>query len=1585
MLRIRTLIVTGLAAGCFASAGTSSVRGQDQGKPSFSVNRDQLDLDGNKYFPDNGRLRVSLSAVKSGTSETFTLPITTSAPSQLTIAAGQYYDLTAIHVLYNRATLTTAPAGPQPTSVIVPGTLKDQVVTLISRATYTPHMGSPPIGPFASDPITVMIDTTPPAPKEPLKVQRLPNGTVVVGFTLADTDLDANSLKAADAFVIAHDVESTGTGETARALARVRPSKPPTYDSLSNEIRFELGDAEAGKYTITFKQLADRVGNKTDESKPITLEFQVPAGRVKGEHIAFPEFLPPGNKDVDFNPGHKVETRTARLYYNRDAHRIAEIINRNTKHLNQAGFDAAQRLAARARKNADTRTDERRAQENIAVQAAQEARETRARIEQVEHDLQDAAIQSSAIRVRRGDLEAQLNALNQTIGTNQPSPEETQRRTELQTRINDTTAALNQVDGLIVRMNDDARNLRSTLLAQQQAEIDARNLLNKIEAQEERARQEQFRLEVAAGLADRDTYAAGEITSIDPVTQVSITVAGEGVIHLRGPIKGINKIRRMINDLDAPVGQVKVGIHTIQVNGEHADRMELVYEDIEKYVAHSRFLTNQAAQLFRKAVAQVATAVATKANDDPGWVVIPPDCEQFCIEQNIRDYKYLFAFFGSDFIAELCRMDSELIRSENKLLSLNSMDTMSLSGALYVTALADNPIRMHILRQFDWLVRCELPQREVTYYKALTQTRHADPCHDKIARKYLQPVLDLKDAHRLKSNAKRSYHFPNLISFFESQFMPGEFAINEDPPYMTVHTSGKGTLNNVQYATLRMAQALKAQLVAEMDFINLVQERSLLQREEGEIAAEAARARDAWKTASDAKIKASRAQEHVMGSILKTIEDVITRSSARIISRISEKQVNTSKDTDTLRSTMPEGDSTDSPTAKKIAENERRLRSMEEFIAAVKTILNAEKRAQIAPKLLRELREQIDLNRTNEEIAKSLVTTVVDQDLLPFIKKRFGNRFEDDVISRLQMEVLAKQAVEESMDELRSDIANLDEAERYELEAQQTAKEASDYENEKKKALFAQRMLDQFIDEQEERSVELQEAMRSHASNVDNYLKRLAIALEDDINAQFYNPAWEKIRRTGTSWDVNLGQIETTTILPNNRTFAKVDPQATFEFDLPKRDIFITEAMEGAKALATDYGALLQDSTFLAASSMLSGQPATGLPNSVTPTQEIPGIPGQQPQKLGAALEALIPDPAIYKFETGTGFEIRPVIQPDGHSIVYNFDYMYTTNVREPVRADEKHLGRVKRHFVHTDVQTSSYELREVSRYTVALKASRTDRGVPLLEDIPVAGILFRPLPSDESALQTNIILASSTIYPTMYDLMGLRWSPYADEIGSCTLAAEKQEHIEHRRELRNHLLDITHKQVYEHIGYAGHPALPSILPDDTKVEDIPPGEPKDEPLSDPQSRSDIRSRRSNASRGLRIDDPDVERPATASPALPPIPGERTSGKSRAPSKSGRSSTGSKSKSRPSAAAASARFRQPARTHIQQVEFEPPITDEGDATDRSVEQAGYETLNDVPDDSSTQDDTRAYEQRAGATTTVRKRALRVPRITFGKR
>ncbi len=364
-----------------------------------------------------------------------------------------------------------------------------------------------------------------------------------------------------------------------------------------------------------------------------------------------------------------------------------------------------------------------------------------------------------------------------------------------------------------------------------------------------------------------------------------------------------------------------------------------------------------------------------------------------------------------------------------------------------------------------------------------------------------------------------------------------------------------------------------------------------------------------------------------------------------------------------------------------------------------------------------------------------------------------------------------------------------------------------------RRPLDHKKFLDMLIDDMEDKYIELLEGTRAHIATIDDYIKRLATALEDDFNTQFYHPAFRQVRKASSSWDVTLGQVETTSILANNRAFAKVSPQATMEFDLPKREIVLQEAMKGAKAAIDDYGALVSDPSFLALVKMGAGQsPADQVKANggfSTMRSVLPGLPsdtaeqilsqqGPGGRELGAALESLIPDPAIYKFETGTGYEIRPVIQPDGQSVVFHFNYMYTTNVREPVRADEKHLGRVKRHFIDTDVQTGNYELREVSRYQVALKAARTGQGVPLLQDIPGVGVLFRPLPSAESSLQQNVILAQSVIYPTLYDLMGLRWAPVVADRDTIRMKSEEFIVRQRTRQINNRVFDYSSGSVDE-------------------------------------------------------------------------------------------------------------------------------------------------------------------------------------------
>src|SRR5207253_3753340 len=86
--------------------------------------------------------------------------------------------------------------------------------------------------------------------------------------------------------------------------------------------------------------------------------------------------------------------------------------------------------------------------------------------------------------------------------------------------------------------------------------------------------------------------------------------------------------------------------------------------------------------------------------------------------QEERDHRYLYAFFGEDFIRELETLDSEFLKSGNKLLSLHSMDSTSLSSALFLLALAKNSVRHEILDEFQRMLDADLPAAEQRFLEA---------------------------------------------------------------------------------------------------------------------------------------------------------------------------------------------------------------------------------------------------------------------------------------------------------------------------------------------------------------------------------------------------------------------------------------------------------------------------------------------------------------------------------------------------------------------------------------------------------------------------------------------------------------------------------------------------------------------------------------------------------------------------------------------------------------------------------------------------------------------------------------------------
>ena len=140
----------------------------------------------------------------------------------------------------------------------------------------------------------------------------------------------------------------------------MKPS--PTPPSKTAVITFNAGILP-GVYTLTLKTgIQDSFGNAmvgsgldgkghvtvalyalvTDDSLPSSqpgLTFQ------PGSNAVFPENLPRPPGTGGFNPADRVETRVVRLYYFRDAHRVAQIVNRDVKSYNRTGVDIRVRAA----------------------------------------------------------------------------------------------------------------------------------------------------------------------------------------------------------------------------------------------------------------------------------------------------------------------------------------------------------------------------------------------------------------------------------------------------------------------------------------------------------------------------------------------------------------------------------------------------------------------------------------------------------------------------------------------------------------------------------------------------------------------------------------------------------------------------------------------------------------------------------------------------------------------------------------------------------------------------------------------------------------------------------------------------------------------------------------------------------------------------------------------------------------------------------------------------------------------------------------------------------------------------------------
>jgi len=290
---------------------------------------------------------------------------------------------------------------------------------------------------------------------------------------------------------------------------------------------------------------------------------------------------------------------------------------------------------------------------------------------------------------------------------------------------------------------------------------------------------------------------------------------------------------------------------------------------------------------------------------------------------------------------------------------------------------------------------------------------------------------------------------------------------------------------------------------------------------------------------------------------------------------------------------------------------------------------------------------------------------------------------------------------------------------------------------------FAQ-LADSVIEERASAALDLREVLRSEVAALDGQWKRLTMAFEADLKSQFYKPVIEDLRSNSGAWKSRMGQLQSTTILTPDRVRARVSPGQVAMLDRPVRPVLLQEGLQVTQGLVREAHSLSATAGMLAASeSAAPGSSALLTQSGLLPT------PGKHLEELTGHSERI-------RVAAGDDIVVTPVIQPDGFSVAFHL--LYTHTPRRNVVGSPAEMAGVQRHLVEANVHIPSLELQEISRFRVLLDNEEWGSGIPLVEDIPKVGNLFRPRRAGGSTTQENIILVEAIVYPTALGLAEKSW-----------------------------------------------------------------------------------------------------------------------------------------------------------------------------------------------------------------------------------
>ena len=166
-----------------------------------------------------------------------------------------------------------------------------------------------------------------------------------VRLQFVDDDLDETNAsltsnrfqvhRVSDAGTLVNNPPSTATMVNEDVLGTTRKLVELGFDSLEfGTYRISIPDKSNDKANALKDTQGNVAGSVDDLGNAQETILEVFPQQPAGEQVEFPEFLPTAPQPVTqrrLNPADKVETAVVRLYYFRDAHRVAQLVNRSVR------------------------------------------------------------------------------------------------------------------------------------------------------------------------------------------------------------------------------------------------------------------------------------------------------------------------------------------------------------------------------------------------------------------------------------------------------------------------------------------------------------------------------------------------------------------------------------------------------------------------------------------------------------------------------------------------------------------------------------------------------------------------------------------------------------------------------------------------------------------------------------------------------------------------------------------------------------------------------------------------------------------------------------------------------------------------------------------------------------------------------------------------------------------------------------------------------------------------------------------------------------------------------------------------------